>query len=65
MKGNVKMCMKSVVAVGAVLLVQSVLAAIRLASGATSPVTVVNGIPTFGLPDDDRADAYADAFELK
>lgn len=64
MKGNVKMCMKSVVALGVVLLVQSVLA-IRLASGATSPVTVVNGIPTFGLAADDRADAYADAFELK
>ena len=28
-------------------------------------VEVVNGIPTFELAADDRADAYADAFELK
>ena len=39
--------------------------AVRLATGASSPVSVVNGCATFALAPDDRADAHADAFELK
>ena len=40
-------------------------AAVRLSSGNASPVSVLGGVPTFKLAPDDRADAYADAFELK
>ena len=39
--------------------------AVRLSSGAVSPVVIMGGVPTFLLALDDRADAYADAFELK
>ena len=39
--------------------------AVRLSSGGASPVSVVGGVPTFQFAADDRADAYADAFELK
>ena len=42
-----------------------VTAAVRVSSGRVSPVAIRNGVPTFELAADDRADAYADAFELK
>jgi hypothetical protein len=43
----------------------SVTMAIRLATGAISPVVVRDGCVVFDFNDNDRADVYADAFELK